>query len=147
MCAHLFSRTFFLCLISHNVMVRLGDIGSGDGLVFLISGGRTYEMAPKTWGDNEAAGIRWCSDATNLVSTGTGVDIGSVSTTAMLTNAPPLLCARRVHPTWRAVTPIMGSMTGYCLQRMNSTRCVTTPVIRQHQLHRVSPAYKRQSHN
>ena len=38
-------------------MVRLDDIGSGDGLMFLISGGRTYEMAPKTWGDNEAAGI------------------------------------------------------------------------------------------
>jgi len=28
----------------------LGAFGPGGGLVFLISGGRTYEMAPNTWG-------------------------------------------------------------------------------------------------
>ena len=28
----------------------LGAFGPGGGLVFLITGGRTYEMAPKTWG-------------------------------------------------------------------------------------------------
>jgi hypothetical protein len=66
---------------------RLGDIGPGGGLVFLISGGRTYEMAPKTWGANETAGIQWCSDATNPVTTGLTVGTGSANTTAMLTNA------------------------------------------------------------
>jgi hypothetical protein len=55
--------------------------------VFLISGGRTYEMAPKTWGANETAGIRWCSDATNSVTTGLTVGTGSANTTAMLTDA------------------------------------------------------------
>jgi hypothetical protein len=30
----------------------LGDIGPGGGLVFLISGGLTYEMAEKTWNGN-----------------------------------------------------------------------------------------------
>ena len=28
---------------------NIGDIGPGGGLVFFISGGLTYEMAPKTW--------------------------------------------------------------------------------------------------
>ena len=37
----------------------LGDIGPGGGLVFLISGGKTYEMAPNDWGDNEEAPIVW----------------------------------------------------------------------------------------
>ncbi len=29
----------------------VGDTGPGGGLVFLISGGKTYEMAPKNWDD------------------------------------------------------------------------------------------------
>lgn len=34
---------------SSSVTYQLGDIGPGGGLVFLISGGLTYEMAPNTW--------------------------------------------------------------------------------------------------
>jgi len=66
----------------------LGDVGPGGGLVFLISGGLTYEMAPKTWGANETTGIQWCSDQTHSVATGTAVGTGSANTTSMLTSAP-----------------------------------------------------------
>jgi len=69
----------------------LGDIGPGGGLVFLISGGLTYEMAPNTWsagGVNETTIIQWCSDSTNSVTTNTAVGDGGANTTAMLTNAP-----------------------------------------------------------
>ncbi len=63
----------------------LGDIGPGGGLVFLISGGLRYEMAPKTWGANETTGITWCnntsSDVTGAV--GTAVGTGSANTTAI----------------------------------------------------------------
>ena len=63
----------------------LGDTGPGGGLVFLISGGLTYEMAPKTWGANETTGIEWCnntsSDVTGAV--GTAVGTGSANTTAI----------------------------------------------------------------
>ena len=63
----------------------LGDIGPGCGLVFLISSGLTYEMAPKTWGANETTGITWCdnpsSDVTGAV--GTAVGTGSANTTAI----------------------------------------------------------------
>ena len=69
----------------------VGDIGPGGGLVFLISGGLTYEMAPKTWGANETTGIQWCSDQTNSVTTGTAVGDGSANTTAMLTSASPFV--------------------------------------------------------
>ena len=41
----------------------LGDIGPGGGLVFLISGGKTYEMAPRAWGDNESTPIVWTTSA------------------------------------------------------------------------------------
>ena len=70
-----------------SVTYALGDIGPGGGLVFLISGGLTYEMAPKTWGDNETNGIAWCSDTTNSVSTNDAIGTGSANTTAMLTTA------------------------------------------------------------
>ncbi len=63
----------------------LGDVGPGGGLVFLISGGLTYEMAPKTWGANETTGINWC-DNTSLDVTGavgTAVGTGSANTTAI----------------------------------------------------------------
>ena len=63
----------------------LGETGPGGGLVFLISGGLTYEMAPKTWGANETTGIEWCnntsSDVTGAV--GTAVGTGSANTTAL----------------------------------------------------------------
>ena len=49
-----------------------------------------------------------------------------------------LLPRRQTTPlVWRGDTTAMGSLTGSCLQRMNSTRCVTTPAIRPH--HRPVP--------
>ncbi len=64
---------------------NIGDIGPGGGLVFLISGGLTYEMAPKTWRDSSGdPTYDWCSDTTNSVATGTAVGTGSANTTAML---------------------------------------------------------------
>ena len=71
---------------------NVGDIGPGGGLVFLISGGLTYEMAPKTWsGGSEDPTDDWCSDRTNSVATGTLVGTGSANTTAMLTSASPFV--------------------------------------------------------
>jgi len=40
----------------------LGETGPGGGLVFLISGGRTYEMAPKTWGAGETGTLEICDN-------------------------------------------------------------------------------------
>jgi len=67
----------------------LGETGPGGGLVFLISGGKTYEMAPKAWGTGGAVdpADKWCSDEVNSVATGTAVGTGSANTTAMLTSA------------------------------------------------------------
>ena len=76
---------------SSTVTYAIGDTGPGGGLVFLISGGLTYEMAPKAWGANETTGIQWCSDQSNSVTTGTAVGDGSANTTAMLTNASPFV--------------------------------------------------------
>jgi hypothetical protein len=63
----------------------LGDIGPGGGLVFLISDGLTYEMAPKTWGAAETTGEAWCNNVTLDVSgaVGTAVGTGSANTTAI----------------------------------------------------------------
>jgi hypothetical protein len=64
----------------------LGDIGPGGGLVFLISGGLTYEMAPKTWsGGASDPTIAWCDDTTTSITGAAGTDIGdgSANTTAM----------------------------------------------------------------
>jgi hypothetical protein len=63
----------------------LGDIGPGGGLVFLISDGLTYEMAPKTWGVNETTGVPWCSNTTSIIAGAwsDGVGGGSANTTAM----------------------------------------------------------------
>ena len=53
-----------------SVTYAVGDVGPGGGLVFLISGGLTYEMAPKAWGiggvvDPPSA---WCSNTSSLLS-------------------------------------------------------------------------------
>jgi hypothetical protein len=71
---------------SSSVTYAVGDTGPGGGLVFLISGGLTYEMAPKTWGANETTGIQWCSDTTTSIAgaVDTAVGTGSANTTAML---------------------------------------------------------------
>ena len=77
---------------------NIGDIGPGGGLVFLISGGLTYEMAPKTWGANETTGIQWCSDQSNSVTTSTAVGTGSANTTAMLTSVSPFVACTSSAP-------------------------------------------------
>ena len=42
----------------------LGDVGPGGGLVFLISGGKTYEMAPNTWsGGSSDSSQMWTTAA------------------------------------------------------------------------------------
>ena len=68
----------------------IGDIGPGGGRVFLISGGLTYEMAPKNWNDptNPSAtdpNLTWCDNETTDVSgaSGTPVGTGAANTAAM----------------------------------------------------------------
>ena len=64
----------------------LGDIGPGEGLVFFISGGQTYEMAPKTWsGSSSDDTLAWCSATSTDIPTAvdTAVGTGSANTTAM----------------------------------------------------------------
>jgi len=64
----------------------LGDTGPGGGLVFLISGGKTYEMAENTWGAASTdTDIAWCSNTTSSITgaDGLAVGTGSANTTAM----------------------------------------------------------------
>lgn len=69
----------------------IGDVGPGGGLVFLLAGGLTYEMAPKAWGTAGAVdpAMAWCSDTTNSVPTSTAIGAGRANTSAMLTSAAP----------------------------------------------------------
>lgn len=62
---------------SEGVTYRLGDIGPGGGLVFLIAGGLTYEMAPRAWGDPD---LPWCNVGNSDVVGAIGVDVGTGST-------------------------------------------------------------------
>ncbi len=52
----------------------VGDIGPGCGLVFLISGGKTYEMAPKNWNGSvgDPAQI-WTTSATKCYARGSSI--------------------------------------------------------------------------
>jgi len=65
----------------------LGDVGPGGGRVFLISGGLTYEMAPKTWsgGAADPSLTAWCNvTGTDITgAAGTAVGTGSANTTAL----------------------------------------------------------------
>ena len=62
----------------------LGDVGPGGGLVFLISGGLTYEMAPKTWsGGASDPTAAWCNDASTSIAGATSNSDGSANTTAL----------------------------------------------------------------
>jgi hypothetical protein len=68
---------------------NIGDIGPGGGLVFLISGGLTYEMAPKTWSgssSDDTPSLAWCSDTSTSIAgaVARAVGTGSANTTAML---------------------------------------------------------------
>lgn len=79
----------------------MGDIGPGGGMVFLISGDLTYEMAPNTWsagGFNEKTRIQWCSDQSNFVTTSTAVGTGSANTIVMLTSAWPFVACTSSAP-------------------------------------------------
>lgn len=69
-----------------SVTYALGDIGPGGGVVFLISGGKTYEMAKNTWGGNETTFITWCDNTSlNVIgAVGTAVGTGSANTTAIV---------------------------------------------------------------
>jgi len=65
----------------------LGDIGPGGGLVFLISDGKTYEMAKAAWSvSGEGRNWQWCSNNSSGIAgaLGTAVGTGSANTTAML---------------------------------------------------------------
>jgi hypothetical protein len=80
----------------------LGDIGPGGGLIFLISDGLRYEMAPNTWGVNEGTGIEWCSNTSSAIA-GAGSDEvgdGSANTTAM----QPIACTSGAGVEARAYT-------------------------------------------
>lgn len=65
---------------------NLGDIGPGGGLVFLISGGLTYEMAPNTWsGGSSDPGSAWCNTSTLLSGAfGTAIGDGAQNTALMV---------------------------------------------------------------
>lgn len=73
-----------------SVMYRVGDIGPGGGLVFLISGEKTYEMAPKTWSGpgTPDAELSWCDGFTDVpAADGKAVGTGVGNTAAMADSA------------------------------------------------------------
>ncbi len=51
----------------------LGDTGPGGGLVFLISGGKTYEMAPKAWIGTADPTQRWATNAPVCYAVGSSI--------------------------------------------------------------------------
>jgi hypothetical protein len=66
---------------------NLGDIGPGGGLVFLISGGLRYEMAPRTWSgssSDDTPTLTWCDGFTDVSGTsGTDIGTGAANTAAL----------------------------------------------------------------
>ena len=70
------------------VVYSLGEVGPGGGLVFLISGGRTYEMAPNTWSGvaSDRPTKMWCATLAGTAapgSEGTAVGTGAANTVAI----------------------------------------------------------------
>ena len=67
----------------------LGDIGPGGGLVFLVSGGTAYEMAPQNWNNPSSPSavdpnLVWCTTDSNVpLAGGYAVGNGSANTAAM----------------------------------------------------------------
>ena len=63
-----------------------GDIGPGGGLVFLCFGGKTYEMAPKTWnGSATDPTTQWSGNTTDfLAGTSEAIGTGAANTAAMI---------------------------------------------------------------
>jgi len=71
-----------------SVTYRVGDVGPGGGLVFLISGGLRYEMAPKSWSgssNDDTPILTWCSNISSDISGAIrmAVGTGSANTTEM----------------------------------------------------------------
>ena len=85
---------------------RVGDIGPGGGLVFLISGGLTYEMAPNTWSgssSDDTPTLSWCGNTFSNISgaVGTAVGTGSANTAAI---AASVRCSSNAAAAVRAYT-------------------------------------------
>lgn len=80
------------CWLSSTVRCIHGaDCGAGGGLVFLISGGKTHEMAPKNWDEPTNVSAvdptsAWCSITSSLLSGtfGTVVGTGQANTALMV---------------------------------------------------------------
>lgn len=94
----------------------LGDIGPGGGLVFLISGGLRYEMAPKEWGVNETTPTAWTTRKATCYAAG--------STTANqdceMNNLYPGTTETQTASTNAAIAVGMGSAnTDAIISRMN----------------------------
>jgi hypothetical protein len=76
-----------------DVDCAVGKIGPGGGLVFLISGGKTYEMAPKNWDDPTNVSAvdptsAWCSNTSSLLSGTFGAVVGTGQANTALMAAP-----------------------------------------------------------
>jgi len=70
---------------SEGVTYRLGDIGPGGGLVFLIADGLTYEMAPNTWSGLQDPLAESCDANRNIPdATGTTIGAGATNTAAIV---------------------------------------------------------------
>jgi hypothetical protein len=69
------------------VVYSVGGVGPGGGLVFLISGGKTYEMAPKTWnGGASDPAMMWCATLGGVTAPGAGgsaLGTGAANTVAI----------------------------------------------------------------
>ena len=103
----------------------LGDIGPGGGLVFLISGGLRYEMAPKTWSGSSSDDtplLTWCSNTSSDItgSVGTAVGTGSANTTAM----QPAACASGAGVSARAYSG--GGLTDWFLPSRDELNAMYT---------------------
>ncbi|MBK9741420.1 MAG: hypothetical protein IPO93_18525 [Actinobacteria bacterium] len=70
---------------SSSVTYRVGDIGPGGGLIFLIDSGLRYEMAPSTWVAGDSSRLTWCDSVPVDVplAIGTAVGTGAANTAAM----------------------------------------------------------------
>ena len=68
------------------MVYAVGGTGPGGGLIFLISGGTRYEMAPKAWSGagTPDATATWCDGLTDVpAATGMDVGTGAATTAAM----------------------------------------------------------------